>query len=89
MAGSGEEWDFEPGARLALGVRRWLDHSVGYYGGLGSITEFLPTDQQAHQFFFGGDLGLSDAIVWNAGAEVGATDAGDRTVLKTRLGWIF
>ncbi len=86
---SGDGWDFEPGVRLALGVRHWLDLSVEYYGGLGPITDFLPADQQVHQFFFGGDLGLSDAIVWNVGVGVGATDAGDRTVLKTRLGWIF
>jgi hypothetical protein len=80
---------FRAGARLALTVRRWLDLSVEYYGGLGSITDPLPADQQVHEFFFGGDLALSEAIVWNVGVGVGATDAGDRTVLKTRLGWIF
>jgi hypothetical protein len=87
--GTDEGWDFEPGARLGVTALPWLDLSVEYYGGLGPVTDWLPAEQQVHQFYFGGDLALSDAIVWNMGVGIGLTDAGDQTVLKTRLGWIF
>ena len=82
-------WDFEPGARLAFGVSHALDLSLEYYGALGPISDLGPARDQVHQFFTGGDLQLSTDIVLNFGLGLGATDAGNRTVVKLRLGWLF
>ena len=87
--GTGDGWDFEPGARIGLTVSRVVDLSVEYYGALGPVSDFLPRAQQVHQFFGGGDLQVSENVVINAGVGVGATDAGNRTVLKARVGWMF
>ena len=44
---------------------------------------------KVQQFFFGWDYQFSDTIVWNFGIGQGATKAGNRSVLKMRLGWMF
>lgn len=87
--GTDDGWDFEPGARVGLTVSRIVDVSVEYYGSLGPVSGFLPADEQVHQFFGGGDLQLRPNVVLNLGLGVGATDAGNRMVLKARLGWMF
>ena len=87
--GSGDGWDFEPGGRLGVTVSRVVDLSVEYYGSLGPLRDFLPDEEQVHQLFFGGDLQLRDNVVFNVGYGVGLTDAGNRRVLKARLGWLF
>lgn len=87
--GSEEGWDFEPGGRLGVTVSPQLDLSVEYYGAYGPVKDFLPAAQQVHQFFGGGDVQLNANMVLNLGVGVGATSAGNRTVLKARLGWMF
>lgn len=87
--GSHEGWDFEPGARIGVGVDPKLELSVEYYGAFGPVGDFLPAAEQVHQFFGGGDLQLGENLVLNFGLGVGATSAGNRTVLKARLGWLF
>ena len=87
--GTGDGWDFEPGARVGVTVSPVVDLSVEYYGALGPVSDFLPADQQVHQFFGGGDLQLTPSVVLNLGLGLGVTDAGNRTVLKARLGWMF
>jgi hypothetical protein len=87
--GTGDGWDFEPGARVGLTVSPIVDLSIEYYGSLGPVSGFLPAEEQVHQFFGGGDLQLAPSIVLNLGLGLGATDAGNRTVLKARLGWMF
>lgn len=87
--GSGDGWDFEPGARLGFTVSRIVDLSVEYYGSLGPVSDWLPAEGQVHQFFGGGDLQLAPNVVMNLGLGFGVTDAGNRRVLKARLGWMF
>jgi hypothetical protein len=87
--GSGDGWDFEPGARVGLTVSPIVDLSVEYYGSLGPVREWLPSNEQVHQFFGGGDLQLAKNVVMNVGLGFGVTDAGNRRVLKARLGWMF
>jgi hypothetical protein len=70
-------------------VTKKLDLSVEYYGAYGPVKNFLPSNQQVQQIFGGGDLQLNENVVVNFGIGVGATDAGNRTVLKGRLGWLF
>lgn len=87
--GSGEGWDFEPGVRLGWAATKRLDLSLEYYGSTGPLSDPLPGAQQVHQFFPGGDLQLTENIVFNFGVGFGATTAGNRLVYKSRLGWMF
>lgn len=87
--GSGDGWDFEPGVRLGWATTKRLELSLEYYGSTGSLSDPLPGKQQVHQFFPGGDFQLTENVVFNFGVGFGATDAGNRLVYKTRLGWLF
>lgn len=87
--GSSDGWEFEPGARLGVTVSPKLDVSVEYYGAFGPVHEFLPAADQVHQVFGGGDINFSESVVLNLGLGFGLTTAGNRTVFKARLGWIF
>ena len=87
--GTNEGWDFEPGVRFAYEMNKKLDLSLEYYGSTGAIGDFLPANEQVHQLFPGGDVKLSENIVWNFGIGVGMTDAGNRLVYKTRVGILF
>lgn len=87
--GSEDGWEFEPGARVGVTVSPKLDLSIEYYGAYGPVKDFLPAAEQVHQFFGGGDLQFNANTVLNLGLGVGATSAGNRTVLKARFGWMF
>jgi hypothetical protein len=87
--GSGEGWDFEPGVRLGWTATKRLDLSLEYYGSTGLLTDPLPGKEQVHQFFPGGDWQINENVVFNFGVGFGATNAGNRLVYKTRLGWLF
>jgi hypothetical protein len=88
--GSDEGWVFEPGARIGVTVTPKLDLSVEYYGAFEHpIRNFVQVHEQVHQFFGGGDYQLTENMVMNFGVGIGATDVGNRTVLKARLGWMF
>jgi hypothetical protein len=87
--GSNEGWDFEPGGRLGVTVSPKVDLSLEYYGAFGPVRDFLPAGEQVHQLFGGGDVLLRENVVLNLGVGVGTTSAGNRTVLKARLGWMF
>ena len=87
--GSDEGWDFEPGVRLGWAATKRFDLSLEYYGATGSLSDPLPSNEQVHQFFPGGDFQVTPNIVFNFGVGFGVTDAGNRLVSKTRLGWMF
>jgi hypothetical protein len=87
--GAREGFDFEPGVRVAYSTSPKVDLSLEYYGSTGPLDSPLPRAQQVHQFFPGADIQLNDAIVWNVGVGIGATDAGNTLVYKMRLGWLF
>jgi len=87
--GTKEGWDFEPGARFAYALTRRFEPSLEYYGAIGPLGNVLPTNQQVHQFFPGGDLKIGENIVWNFGVGIGLTHAGNRLVYKARIGILF
>jgi len=87
--GKGEGWDFEPGVRLGYELNRRLDLSLEYYGAVGPLGNLLPTEQQVHQLFPGGDLKFGENVVVNFGIGFGATEAGNRLVYKMRIGYLF
>lgn len=82
-------WDFEPGVRLGYAATRRLDLSVEYYGSTGLVTDPLPGSEQVHQLYPGFDYLFRDTVVLNVGVGFGATNAGNRSVLKMRLGVLF
>jgi hypothetical protein len=86
---SSEFWDFEPGARIGYTVNKTLDLSLEYYGATGSLTHVEPAAEQMHQLFPGADINFSPDVVLNLGVGFGLTNAGNRLVYKSRLGWIF
>jgi hypothetical protein len=69
--------------------RSGFDLSLEYYGATGPLSDPLPSNEQVHQFFPGGDFQVTPNIVFNFGVGFGVTDAGNRLVSKTRLGWMF
>ncbi len=87
--GTKEGWDLEPSGRVGVSVSRTLDLSVEYYSSLGPISNLAPAGEQVHQIFTGGDLAFDENMVLNFGLGLGLTDAGNRTVLKLRFGWLF
>lgn len=85
--GTKDGWEFEPAARVAYEASKRLDLSLEYYGGIGPLRHPLPSNEQVHQLYPGGDLKLTENIVWNFG--IGATPAGNRLVYKSRIGILF
>ncbi len=87
--GSDDGWDFEPGVRIGVTTSPKLDLSLEYYGAVGPVDGWLPRAEQVHQFFLGWDYQVGQNIIWNVGIGRGMTDAGNKSVFKMRLGWLF
>lgn len=87
--GTRDGWEFEPAVRGAYAVNKKLDLSLEYYGSTGPLHDPFPAGEQVHQFYPGGDLKLSENIVWNFGIGIGATPSGNTLVYKTRIGFLF
>ena len=87
--GRGEGWEFEPGVRVGFEHNKRLDWSLEYYGATGPVFHPFAVGEQAHMFFPGADIHLSENIVWNVGVGWAATDAGNQLTYKTRLGVLF
>jgi len=87
--GKHEGWEFEPGLRIGYRVSEKLDLSLEYYGATGPLHDPLPRDEQVHQVYPGWDYQLSKNVVWNFGIGVGVTEAGNRLVYKSRIGYLF
>lgn len=87
---SDEGFDFEPGAKVAYFAERdRLNLGVEYYGSTGPITDFLPAGDQVHILFPSADIFLTRDAMINLGVGFGLTGAGERLILKSRLGYRF
>lgn len=84
-----EGWDFEPAMRTAYEATRRLDVSLEYYGGIGPFRNFLPRNEQVHQFYPGGDFKVNENVVLNFGIGFGVTPSGNKLVYKMRVGYLF
>lgn len=82
-------WTFEPSVRLAYEVQPRIVPSLEYYSFEGSLWNWLPLQEQVHQFYPGVDLKLRENLLWNVGVGWGATPSGNRLVYKTRLEFSF
>lgn len=80
-----EGWEFEPAARIGVGLSRVLDLSVEYHGKTSLFDGSVPAGEQVHQFYPGVDLKLGDDFSINVGVGFGATSAGNRLVFKSRF----
>ncbi len=95
-SGSGEEWEFEPSARVGgLGVRAERTGGVDAEQGGGREPRVLRQDRTlrqrgayrwaAHQFYPSLDLKLGEDVECSIGVGVGTTAAANRLVLKSRF----
>lgn len=86
-----EGFEFEPGAKFAYFLRGKDKLNVGleYYGSTGPLTGFRPVREQVHLLFPSADVYFSEHLMLNLGVGFGATSAGERLILKSRLGYRF
>ena len=87
--GTSAGWEFEPAVRAAYKWLKRFEPSVEYYGGTGPLLDPFPRSRQAHLFYPGGDIQITEHLVWNFGVGIAVTPAGDQLVSKMRLGWLF
>ena len=83
--GTRDGWNFEPSARVAYKTKGLFTPSLEYYSETGPFPTALPPSQQIHQFLPGGDLKISEHVLWSWGVGIGATAAGNRLVYKSRI----
>jgi len=81
-AGPAGEWEFEPGARVALTLSKTVDLSLEYYGKTGLFEGGEPA---VHQFYPSVDVKLGDDFACSVGVGVGTTSAANRLVFKSRF----
>jgi len=82
---SGEEWEFEPSARVGLTLSKAVDVSLEYYGKTGLFDSEAPAGGAAHQLYPSVDLKLGEGSACSIGVGVGSTAAANRLVLKSRF----
>ena len=87
--GTGEGWEFEPTIRIAYEVNKKFMPSLEYYGATGPVFDPLPRREQAHIFYPGCDIQISEQVVWNLGIGWAATSTGNRLTYKMRIGVLF
>jgi len=87
---TGEGFDFEPGAKYAWFLKKdRLNIGMEYYGSTGPITGFSALGEQVHILVPSADVFFTKDLMLNLGVGVGLTSAGERLILKSRVGWRF
>lgn len=86
---SDETFDFEPSVKAAWNVTRIIAAGVEYYGATGAITDFEPRQDQRHMIFPTIDVEVSPDWELNFGVGRGVTDASQRWVIKSIIGYRF
>ena len=81
--------EFEPGVKFAWSVTPLVAAGVEYYGATGSITHFLPGNEQRHMIFPTIDLDVSPD--WELNFEVGRglTGSSEHWIFKSIVGYRF
>jgi len=86
---SGEGLEFEPGVKFAWNVTPIVAAGVEYYGATGSITHFLPRDEQRHMVFPTIDLEVSPDWELNFAVGRGLTGSSEHWIFKSIVGYRF
>ena len=81
--------EFEPGVKVAWNVTPIVAAGVEYYGATGSITQFLPRDEQRHMVFPTIDLEVSPDWELNFAVGRGLTGSSERWIFKSIVGYRF
>ena len=81
--------EFEPGVKVAWNVTPLVAAGVEYYGATGSVTHFLPRDEQRHMIFPTVDLEVSPDWELNFAVGRGLTGSSEHWILKSIVGYRF
>ncbi|HEY2825276.1 MAG TPA: transporter [Gemmatimonadales bacterium] len=78
---------FEPNVAVGFDATEQVNLSLEYYGSLGPVTGFVPSNQQEHLIFPAVNLNVSPKWEINFGVGFGLTDAGDKGIVKLITGY--
>ena len=82
--------EFEPAARIAVDfLADQLDVGVQYFGAMGPLRGFLPPSEQTHFLNPNAEVSLGKDLVLNLGIVIGLTNAAEKVIFTSRLGWVF
>lgn len=81
----GEGWELEPSALVSYRLSAVIIAKVEYFGTIGELKAPLPASAQVHQFFPGVELHPAEAVAVGLSVGAGATTAGNRLVLASRI----
>lgn len=82
--------EFEPAARIAVELLKdQLNVGVQYFGAMGPLREFLPSSEQTHFLHPNAEISLGKELVLNVGTAIGLTNAAEKLIFTSRLGWVF
>lgn len=80
---------FSPNVKVNYEVSKVFSPSLEYYGAIGPLNGFFPTDQQQHQLFLAVDLDVRTDWELNIGYGFGFTGSSDKSILKCIVGYRF
>ena len=81
--------EFEPGVKVAWDVTPKIAAGAEYYGATGVLTDPAPAAEQRHMLFPTLDLNVSPDWELNVGVGRGLTNASEKWVIKTIVGYRF
>jgi hypothetical protein len=81
--------DFEPGVKFSWNLTPLVAAGAEYYGATGSITHFLPRQEQRHMIFPTIDLDVSPDWELNFGVGRGLTGSSEHWIFKSIVGYRF
>lgn len=80
---------FSPNAKAAYNITKVIAPGFEYYGSLGPLNHFQPSQSQQHQLFLAVDLHWSPDWELNFGYGWGFTQSTDNGIFKVILGYRF
>jgi hypothetical protein len=80
---------FSPNVKAAFNITKIIACGFEYYGALGPISNFEPSENQEHQLFAAVDLDWSPNWEFNIGYGWGFTQSTDNAIVKMILGYRF
>lgn len=78
---------FSPNVKVNYDVSKIFSPSLEYYGAIGPLNKFFPSNEQQHQLFFAVDLNVHPDWELNLGYGLGFTNSTDRSILKCIVGY--
>ena len=86
---SDKGFSFSPNAKTSYELSKKLALGFEYYGSVGGLFKFLPSQEQEHQLFVAADIDFSPDWELNFGYGIGFTNATDNGIAKIILGYRF